>query len=106
MTAARLLAARAVARAMRVREPISVSEWADANRRLSSAGSAEAGQWQTSRTPYLREIMDQLSERSPARVVAFQKCSQVGGTEVMSLISSIRAFVIFSIINSFSQNYD
>lgn len=73
-----LLAAR---RAIRPKSPMTVSEWADANRMLSTDGSAEAGRWKTSRTPYLREIMDALSEDSPVRKVVFQKSSQVGGTE-------------------------
>ena len=40
------------------REPVlRVSEWADRFRILSGSASAEPGQWRTSRTPYLREIM-------------------------------------------------
>src|SRR5574343_262080 len=69
---------------MRPKESMTVAEWADANRILALEGSAEPGQWKTSRTPYLREIMDQLSEDSKARTVAFMKSSQVGGTEVAS----------------------
>lgn len=84
MTPAHHLAARAAARAMRPKDPLTVSEWADANRVLALEGSAEPGPWKTSRTPYLREIMDQLSDASPARLVAFMKSSQVGGTEVAS----------------------
>lgn len=74
----------AVRRAIRPKAPLSVSEWADANRVLSGEGSAEAGAWKTSRTPYLREIMDALSEESPVRKVVFMKSSQVGGTEAGS----------------------
>lgn len=61
---------------------ITVSEWADRNRLLTSRSSAEPGPWRTSRTPYLREIMDCLSSTSPVEIVVFQKGSQVGGTEV------------------------
>lgn len=71
-------------RAIRPKLPLTVSEWADANRVLSGEGSAEAGSWKTSRTPYLREIMDALSEESPVRKVVFMKSSQVGGTEAGS----------------------
>lgn len=78
------LALAALAAGWKPRQPLTVSEWADANRILALEGSAEPGPWKTSRTPYLREIMDQLSERSPARLVAFMKSSQVGGTEVAS----------------------
>ena len=71
-------------RAIRPRPKLTVSEWADKHRILSQEGSAEPGEWRTSRTPYLREIMDQLSEHSRARKVVFKKSSQVGGTEVGS----------------------
>jgi phage terminase large subunit GpA-like protein len=71
-------------RAVRPRPRLTVSEWADAHRILSAEGSAEPGEWRTSRTPYLREIMDALSEHSRAKKVVFKKSSQVGGTEVGS----------------------
>lgn len=79
-----LLALAAIDRGWEPKRPLTVSEWSDANRVLSVVGSAEPGPWKTSRTPYLREIMDQLSEQAPARIVAFMKSSQVGGTEVGS----------------------
>lgn len=60
---------------------LTVSEWADAHRKLSQKSSAEAGQWRTSRTPYLREIMDCLSVTHPAQVISFMKGAQVGATE-------------------------
>lgn len=60
---------------------LTVSEWADNNRILSKKASSEAGQWRTSRTPYLKEIMDCLSIFHPAQKVVFKKGSQVGGTE-------------------------
>ena len=40
---------------------LTVSEWADANRMLASVASGEPGPWRTTRTPYLKEIMDCLS---------------------------------------------
>ena len=43
-------------------DKISVSDWADLNRRLDVKTSAEPGQWNTSRTPYLRGIMDAFSD--------------------------------------------
>lgn len=60
---------------------LTVSEWSDRHRILSSRGSAEAGPYRTSRTPYLREIMDTLGPRSPIRRVVFMKSAQVGATE-------------------------
>lgn len=82
--AALALVLTAVARAVRPKADLTVSDWADRNRILSTLGSAEPGPWKTSRTPFLREIMDQLSERSTARKVVFMKSSQVGGTEAGS----------------------
>lgn len=81
---AHALAYRAARRAVRPKAPLTVSEWADANRVLSGEGSAEAGRWKTSRAPYQREIMDALSEDSPARKVVFMASSQVGKTETGS----------------------
>lgn len=60
---------------------LTVSEWADQHRKLSSRASAEPGQYRTARTPYLREIMDALSPRHPAQRISFMKAAQVGATE-------------------------
>lgn len=60
---------------------LTVSEWADNHRWLSAVASAEHGKWRTSRTPYLREIMDQLSANSPTQEVCFMKAAQIGATE-------------------------
>lgn len=58
-----------------------VSEWADEYRILSSKSASEAGKWRTSRTPYLKEIMDCLSPHNPVQKVIFMKGAQIGGTE-------------------------
>ncbi|MBF0325525.1 MAG: phage terminase large subunit family protein [Alphaproteobacteria bacterium] len=60
---------------------LTVSEWADRHRVLSSRASAEPGRYRTARTPYLREIMDCLSPSHPCRRVVFMKGAQVGATE-------------------------
>ena len=60
---------------------LTVSQWADAHRVLSSKGSAEPGRWRNSRTPFLAEIMDCLSPSHPAQRVVFMKGAQVGATE-------------------------
>ena len=60
---------------------MSVSDWADANRVLSQTASSETGRFRTSRTPYLREIMDALSPTSKYEKVVFMKGAQIGGTE-------------------------
>ncbi|PRX29948.1 Phage terminase, large subunit GpA [Meinhardsimonia xiamenensis] len=60
---------------------LTVSEWADRHRWLSSRASAEPGRYRTDRTPYMRAIMDALSPGHPAQRVVFQKAAQVGATE-------------------------
>jgi phage terminase large subunit GpA-like protein len=63
-------------------EPILlVSEWADRNRILPSKGGSEPGPWRTSRTPYLKGILDALSTGSPYHTVVFAKGSQIGASE-------------------------
>lgn len=82
MLSARAVMAEVVARAVRPRERLLVSQWADRHRILSSKQSGEAGKWRTSRNPMLREIMDCLSVHSPVREVVIMKSSQVGVTEM------------------------
>lgn len=60
---------------------ISVSDWADANRILSQTASSEPGKFRTSRTPYLKDIMNALSPSSSYEKVVFMKGAQIGGTE-------------------------
>jgi phage terminase large subunit GpA-like protein len=60
---------------------LSVWEWADENRQLTSLSSPEPGRWKTDRVPFAREIMDCLSVHHPAEKVVFMKGSQVSGTE-------------------------
>jgi len=63
---------------------LTVSEWSDRHRMLSSKASAEPGRWRTSRTPYLKDIMDCLSPTSPVERVVFMKAAQLGATEMGS----------------------
>ena len=63
---------------------LTVSEWSDRHRMLSSKASAEPGRWRTSRTPYLKTIMDCLSPTSPVERVVFMKAAQLGATEMGS----------------------
>jgi phage terminase large subunit GpA-like protein len=62
---------------------LTVSEWADAHRRLPKKSSAEPGPWRTDRTPYLRELMDCLSTTSEVEEIVFMKAAQVGGSEAI-----------------------
>lgn len=59
-----------------------LSEWADEKRRIPKGASPEPGRWRTARTPYLKEIMDELSPLSKTQVVCVIKGTQLGITEV------------------------
>jgi phage terminase large subunit GpA-like protein len=61
---------------------LTVSEWADTNRRLSAEASSEAGVWSTSRAEYQRGIMDAISDDAIETVV-IMSCAQVGKTEML-----------------------
>lgn len=61
---------------------LSVSEWSDAYRRLSSEASAEPGQWRTDRAPYQRRIMDQINNPEVETVVLMTS-AQIGKTELI-----------------------
>lgn len=73
----------AIAAATKPRDKLTVSEWADRHRVLSSKQSGESGRWRTSRNPILREIMDCFSAHSKVRDVVVMKSSQVGVTEAV-----------------------
>ena len=64
-------------------EDLTVTEWAEKNRRLSAESSAETGPWRTQRTPYLREIMDAFSDPKIRHEVVWA-ASQVGKSEVLN----------------------
>jgi phage terminase large subunit GpA-like protein len=59
---------------------LTISDWADQNRRLSSEASAEPGQWRTSRAEYQRGIMDAISDPA-AETVVIMSSSQIGKSE-------------------------
>ena len=48
--------------AIKPRDRLQVSEWADEYRFIPRGTSPEPGQWATARTPYLREPMDCFSD--------------------------------------------
>lgn len=70
--------------ALRPPSKITLSEWADKYRILSSESSAEQGVWVTANAPYEREIMDAISDPSVPRVVV-QKAAQLGITDAAVL---------------------
>lgn len=83
MTAAALpRIAGVIAKAIAPKKPLTVSQWADAERHLSSKGSAEAGEWRTHRNPPLREPMDCMSARSTVHDCVLMFPIQFGKTEV------------------------
>lgn len=69
---------------LRPEAQLTVSEWADRYRMLSSKASAEPGPWRTSRTPYLQEPMDCLSSGSTVQRVVMMFAAQTGKTEAGS----------------------
>lgn len=62
-------------------ETLTVSEWAEKNRVLTSS-SAEPGPWSNRRTPYLVGIMDEFTNYETEEII-FVKPTQVGGTACM-----------------------
>ena len=68
--------------AVRGGEILDCASWADRYRVMGR--SSRYRRWDTNRTPYLREIMDVISDSDPAhREVVIMKCSQVGMSEAM-----------------------
>jgi phage terminase large subunit GpA-like protein len=61
---------------------LTVSEWADRYRVLSQEVSPEPGRFDTSRTPYLREIMDVMGD-DEHEDVCWVSCTQVGKTTAL-----------------------
>ena len=61
-------------------EKMTVSQWADKYRIIPAGTSNQPGRWKTSKTPYLRGIMDAFSDDRIEEIV-FIKPTQVGGTE-------------------------
>lgn len=59
---------------------IDLVEWANAYFRLTKESSVEPGQYRTSRTPYVEEILMELSPQSPTNEVVVVKPTQFGFT--------------------------
>lgn len=62
-------------------EDLTVDEWADKYRKLDGGLSAEAGQWRTSRTPYMREPMRAFTDPRIEEITVVSP-SQVGKSEL------------------------
>jgi phage terminase large subunit GpA-like protein len=73
---------RGFAEGLRPDPRITVTAWADEHRYLSRQASSEPGKYRTSRTPYVREILDALSPSDPCQDITVRKGTQLGLTEV------------------------
>ena len=70
-------------RIFKVLEPppdLTISQWADKYRRLSSESASKSGLWNTDDAPYQREIMDAISDDSIRKVVVMS-AAQIGKTD-------------------------
>ena len=74
---------RIAAGSLRPLPNLTVSDWADQYRMLSSESSAEPGRWRTDRAPYQRAIMDAFTDLDVRRVVVMS-CSQIGKSDIMN----------------------
>lgn len=62
-------------------QALSVTEWADAHRKLSGKAAAEPGPYRSARTPYVKEPMDCLSITSPQTEIVCMWGTQLGKSE-------------------------
>jgi phage terminase large subunit GpA-like protein len=67
---------------LRPDEDIGLAEWSNKYRILSQKGAAEPGRYRIERVPFLKEIAECLSPRSPLQRVVFMKSAQVGASEL------------------------
>lgn len=74
---------KALKETMKPPPKLSISEWADQYRQLSSESSAEAGRWSTSRAEYQRGMMDAVSDKTIETVV-LMTAAQIGKTELIN----------------------
>lgn len=74
---------KAFADGLRPDEPLTLSEWSDKYRVLSSKSSALPGKWRTATTPYLKEPMDVLSSDPHVQRVALMFGAQLGKSEIL-----------------------
>lgn len=70
------------ARSIKPPPDLSIDQWSDQKRILPKSSSSESGQWRTSRFPFLREIMFELSPQSRTQEVVVMKGAQLGFTEL------------------------
>ena len=63
---------------------LTLSQWADRYRRLSSESGSKGGKWNTEKAPWQREIMDAITDISVEKVVVMS-AAQMGKTDAFLL---------------------
>ncbi len=61
---------------------ITFTEWANKEFSLPKESTAEYGRYRSSRTPFVEEILDELSPTSPTEIVVLIKPTQLAGTTI------------------------
>lgn len=69
--------------ALRPLPNLTVSDWADRYRMLSSEASSEPGRWRTDRAPYQREIMNAFTQPKVWKI-AVMSAAQIGKSDIMN----------------------
>jgi phage terminase large subunit GpA-like protein len=64
---------------------LTITQWSDTYRKISSEFASEPGDWRTDKMPCMRAIMDACSPSDPAKKIVIVKPSQSGGTEAAVL---------------------
>lgn len=72
---------KALTKAFEPPEDLTISEWADKYRSLPKTSSSEPGPWRTSRFPFMKEIMDEISPQSARQEIVVMGGSQISKTE-------------------------
>lgn len=72
----------AFAEGLKPDKAVDVDEWSDKNVILSTSNAAEPGRYRSNRTPYMVEVMKQLSSSSPTQKVVLIAGAQVSKTQV------------------------
>ena len=65
---------------------LTLSQWADKYRRLSSESGSKGGHWDSSKAPWQREIMDAITDIRIEKVVVMS-AAQMGKTDAFLLNS-------------------
>jgi phage terminase large subunit GpA-like protein len=73
---------KAISKGIKPDPNITITEWADRYRYLPQESTKEYGLYHSSRTPYLIELMNELSPQSRTQIVVLQKGTQLGATEL------------------------